>query len=165
MVSQPLLLANNTTSGDFAAPPQPWIRRPFYFPMPRPSLPTTGEVQRPLLEDSMHARRAAGVRKKAWRKERIDHVDCTVRYEFGRQPASTELSSKKTFCGGNVKLRALKLDRRNYSWGSEVVTRKTHVLEVFYNASYNKLDSSGCCTFQAVISSTLWSHNWSKEED
>ncbi|KAJ1441663.1 Ribosomal protein S8e [Sesbania bispinosa] len=73
--------------------------------------------------DSMHKRRATGGKKKAWRKKR--------KYELGRQPANTKLSSNKTVRrirvrGGNVKWRALRLDTRNYSWGSEAVTRKRH---------------------------------------
>ncbi|KAG6408100.1 hypothetical protein SASPL_131103 [Salvia splendens] len=86
--------------------------------------------------DSMHKRRATGGKKKAWRKKR--------KYELGRQPANTKLSSNKTVRrvrvrGGNVKWRALRLDTGNYSWGSEAVTRKTRILDVVYNASNNEL--------------------------
>ncbi|KAJ6849025.1 putative 40S ribosomal protein S8-like [Iris pallida] len=86
--------------------------------------------------DSMHKRRATGGKKKAWRKKR--------KYEMGRQPAMTKLSSNKTVRrvrvrGGNVKWRALRLDTGNYSWGSEAVTRKTRILDVVYNASNNEL--------------------------
>ncbi|KAL6219884.1 hypothetical protein ACLB2K_007643 [Fragaria x ananassa] len=61
----------------------------------------------------MHKRRATGGKKKAWRKKR--------RYELGRQPANTKLSSNKTVRrimvrGGNVKWRALRLDTGNFSW-------------------------------------------------
>ncbi|RVW83227.1 40S ribosomal protein S8 [Vitis vinifera] len=87
--------------------------------------------------DSMHKRRATGGKKKAWRKKR--------KYELGRQPANTKLSSNKTVRrvrvrGGNVKWRALRLDTGNYSWGSEAVTRKTR----------------GCSPIQAMVSSALW---------
>ena len=41
--------------------------------------------------------------------------------------------------GGNIKQRALRLESGNYSWGSEVITRKTRVLDVVYNASNNEL--------------------------
>ena len=66
------------------------------------------------------------------------------RYELGRQPANTKISSNKTVRrvrvrGGNVKWRALRLDTGNFSWGSEVVTRKTRILDVVYNASNNEL--------------------------
>ena len=41
--------------------------------------------------------------------------------------------------GGHLKYRALRLDTGNYSWGSEVCTRKTRILSVSYNASNNEL--------------------------
>ena len=41
--------------------------------------------------------------------------------------------------GGNLKFRALRLETGNFSWGSEVCTRKTRILEVVYNASNNEL--------------------------
>ena len=67
--------------------------------------------------DSLHKRRATGGRKKAWRKKK--------KYELGRQPANTKLSSNVAVRtvrtrGGNTKFRALRLDHGNYSWGSEV---------------------------------------------
>ncbi|CAN1242383.1 40S ribosomal protein S8 [Linum perenne] len=86
--------------------------------------------------DSMHKRRATGGKKKAWRKKR--------KYELGRQPANTKLSSNKTVRrvrvrGGNVKWRALRLDTGNFSWGSEAESRKARLLDVVYNASNNEL--------------------------
>ena len=47
------------------------------------------------------------------------------RFELGRQPANTKLSSNVTVRrvrvrGGNSKFRALRLDSGNFSWGSEV---------------------------------------------
>ena len=47
------------------------------------------------------------------------------RYELGRQPANTKLSSNVCIRpvrtrGGNSKFRALRLDHGNFSWGSEV---------------------------------------------
>ena len=41
--------------------------------------------------------------------------------------------------GGNKKFRALRLDSGNFSWGTEVCTRKVSVLDVTYNASNNEL--------------------------
>ena len=38
-----------------------------------------------------------------------------------------------------MKSRALKLDAGNFSWGTEVCTRKVRVLDVTYNASNNEL--------------------------
>ncbi|KAG1330858.1 40S ribosomal protein S8 [Cocos nucifera] len=96
----------------------------------------------------MHKRRATGGKKKAWRKKR--------KYELGRQPANTKLSSNKTVRrvrvrGGNVKWRALRLDTGNYSWGSEAVTRKTRVLDVVYNASNNELVRTQTLVKSAIV--------------
>ncbi|KAE8706554.1 40S ribosomal protein S8 [Hibiscus syriacus] len=98
--------------------------------------------------DSMHKRRATGGKKKAWRKKR--------KYELGRQPANTKLSSNKTVRrirvrGGNVKWRALRLDTGNYSWGSESVTRKTRILDVVYNASNNELVRTQTLVKSAIV--------------
>ncbi|KAL6851427.1 hypothetical protein ACP4OV_020360 [Aristida adscensionis] len=96
----------------------------------------------------MHKRRATGGKQKAWRKKR--------KYELGRQPANTKLSSNKTVRrvrvrGGNVKWRALRLDTGNYSWGSEAVTRKTRILDVVYNASNNELVRTQTLVKSAIV--------------
>lgn len=98
--------------------------------------------------DSMHKRRATGGKKKAWRKKR--------KYELGRQPANTKLSSNKTVRrvrvrGGNVKWRALRLDTGNFSWGSEAVTRKTRLLDVVYNSSNNELVRTQTLVKNAIV--------------
>ena len=41
--------------------------------------------------------------------------------------------------GGNSKFRALRLETGNFSWGSEVCTRKVRVLDVMYNSTNNEL--------------------------
>ena len=78
------------------------------------------------------------------------------RYELGRQPANTKLSSNKTVRrvrvrGGNVKWRALRLDTGNYSWGSEAVTRKTRLLDVVYNSSNNELVRTQTLVKNAIV--------------
>ncbi|XP_022939829.1 40S ribosomal protein S8 [Cucurbita maxima] len=98
--------------------------------------------------DSMHKRRATGGKKKAWRKKR--------KYELGRQPANTKISSDKSIRrirvrGGNVKWRAFRLDTGNYSWGSEAVTRKTRILDVVYNASNNELVRTQTLVKSAIV--------------
>ncbi|CAH1452920.1 40S ribosomal protein S8-2 [Lactuca sativa] len=98
--------------------------------------------------DSMHKRRATGGKQKTWRKKR--------KYELGRQPANTKISSNKTVRrvrvrGGNVKWRALRLDTGNYSWGSEAVTRKTRILDVVYNASNNELVRTQTLVKSAIV--------------
>lgn len=98
--------------------------------------------------DSLHKKRATGGKKKSWRKKR--------KYELGRQPSMTKLSSNKTVRrvrvrGGNVKWRALRLDTGNYSWGSEAVTRKTRILDVVYNASNNELVRTQTLVKSAIV--------------
>jgi small subunit ribosomal protein S8e len=79
---------------------------------PNTPSPSTG-----ISRDSLHKRRATGGRKNSWRKKK--------KYELGRQPANTKLSSNVAVRpvrtrGGNTKFRALRLDHGNFSWGSEV---------------------------------------------
>uniref|UniRef100_A0A6N2LHM1 40S ribosomal protein S8 n=1 Tax=Salix viminalis TaxID=40686 RepID=A0A6N2LHM1_SALVM len=77
--------------------------------------------------DSMHKRRATGGKKKAWRKKR--------KYELGRQPASTKISSNKTV--RRIRVRA--------------VTRKTRILDVVYNASNNELVRTQTLVKSAIV--------------
>ncbi|CAN1221050.1 40S ribosomal protein S8, partial [Linum grandiflorum] len=65
------------------------------------------------------------------------------RYELGRQPANTKLSSNKTVRrvrvrGGNVKWRALRLDTGNFSWGSEAESKKARLLDVVDAAPFKQ---------------------------
>jgi len=78
------------------------------------------------------------------------------RYELGRQPAMTKLSSnvcvrRVRVRGGNSKFRALRLDAGNFSWGSEAVTRKTRLLDVSYNASNNELVRTQTLVKNAIV--------------
>ena len=41
--------------------------------------------------------------------------------------------------GGNNKYQALRLDTRNFSWGSECCMHKTSIIDTVYNASNNEL--------------------------
>eukprot|EP00301_Raphidiophrys_heterophryoidea_P022662 c6771_g1_i1.p1 GENE.c6771_g1_i1~~c6771_g1_i1.p1 ORF type:complete len:219 (+),score=49.27 c6771_g1_i1:38-658(+) len=85
--------------------------------------------------DPRHKRRATGGTRPVHQKKR--------KYELGRQPSMTKLGAKRIHLmrvrGGNIKHRALRLDTGNFSWGTEVCTRKTRVLAVAYNASNNEL--------------------------
>mmetsp|Transcript_15567 Transcript_15567/g.31446 ORF Transcript_15567/g.31446 Transcript_15567/m.31446 type:complete len:209 (+) Transcript_15567:65-691(+) len=85
--------------------------------------------------DSQHKRRLTGGKKPKLHMKR--------KFEMGRQMAMTKIGAKRTRSvrcrGGNIKYRALRLDTGNFSWGSEVCTRKTRVLDVVYNASNNEL--------------------------
>ena len=86
---------------------------------------------------SSFKRRSTGAKKKLYCKKR--------KYELGRPPAMTKLVAGEKRIrqvrvrGGHYKFRALRLDTGNYSWGSEVCTRKTRILSVVYNASNNEL--------------------------
>ncbi|GIL85773.1 hypothetical protein Vretifemale_14249 [Volvox reticuliferus] len=98
--------------------------------------------------DSLHKRRATGGRKKHWRKKK--------KYEMGRVPANTKLSSNVAIRtvrvrGGHTKFRALRLDHGNYSWGSEAVTRKVRILDVVYNASNNELVRTQTLVKNAIV--------------
>jgi len=85
--------------------------------------------------DSLHKRRLTGGKKPQYHKKR--------QYDMGRQMSMTKIGSKRIrevrVRGGNKKFRALRLDTGNFSWGSEVCTRKTRILDVVYNASNNEL--------------------------
>ncbi|MBA0759349.1 hypothetical protein Gotri_022252 [Gossypium trilobum] len=138
------LIAGDYGAGDI------WMRGDLL--QPPPALPPAKRLELSakmgISRDSMHKRRATGGKKKAWRKKR--------KYELGRQPANTKLSSNKTVRrirvrGGNVKWRALRLDTGNYSWGSEAVTRKTRILDVVYNASNNELVRTQTLVKSAIV--------------
>merc|ERR1712205_110428 len=114
-----------------------------FAPLKGRSRPTMG-----ISRDSLHKRRATGGKQKPWRKKR--------KYELGRQPANTKLSSNVTVrqvrCrGGNIKHRALRLDTGNFSWGTENCTRKTRILDVVYNASNNELVRTNTLVKSAVV--------------
>eukprot|EP01039_Chlorochromonas_danica_P003735 gene3735-4084_t len=97
--------------------------------------------------DSRHKRRATGGRKANLKKKRL--------YESGRPPAMTKLGATRIHPlrvrGGNTKLRALRLDHGNFSWGSEVLTRKTRILDVVYNASNNELVRTKTLVKNAIV--------------
>jgi len=87
-----------------------------------------------ITRDSTHKRRATGGKKKPWHKKR--------KYALGRPAAMTKLGAKRIHPvrvrGGSTKYRALRLESGNFSWGSEVVTRKTRILNCVYNPSNNE---------------------------
>merc|ERR1712228_1066488 len=97
--------------------------------------------------DSQHKRRLTGGKKPAHHKKR--------KHEMGRQMAMTKIGSKRIHTvrcrGGNMKYRAMRLDTGNYSWGSEVCTRKTRILDVVYNASNNELVRTKTLVKNAIV--------------
>ena len=74
---------------------------------------------------------------------------------MGRPPAMTKIGEPrihKVRCrGGNSKFRALRLDAGNFSWGTEVCTRKVRVLDVLYNATNNELVRTKTLVKGAVV--------------
>ena len=97
--------------------------------------------------DSLHKRRLTGGKKPKYHMKR--------KFEMGRQMAMTKIGAKRIHTvrcrGGNLKHRALRLDTGNFSWGSEVCTRKTRILDVVYNASNNELVRTKTLVKGAVV--------------
>jgi len=95
----------------------------------------------------MHKRRETGGRRSQFRKKR--------KFEMGRPAAMTRIGEKRVSevrtRGGNKKFRALRLDSGNFSWGTEVCTRKVRILDVVYNASNNELVRTKTLVKGAVI--------------
>merc|ERR1712224_345317 len=76
-------------------------------------------------------------------------------FEMGRPPAMTKLGTKRVRIvrcrGGNQKVRALRLDAGNFSWGSENCTRKVRIMDVVYNASNNELVRTKTLVKNAIV--------------
>jgi small subunit ribosomal protein S8e len=97
--------------------------------------------------EGTHKRRETGGRRAQFRKKR--------KHELGRAPAMTKIGDVRIHqvrCrGGNIKNRALRLDSGNFSWGTEVCTRKVRVLDVTYNASNNELVRTKTLVKNAIV--------------
>jgi small subunit ribosomal protein S8e len=97
--------------------------------------------------DSRHKHRRTGGTKPPYRKKR--------KFEMGRQASMTKIGAKRirtVRCrGGNEKHRALRLETGNFSWGSEVSTRKTRIIDVVYNASNNELVRTKTLVKNAIV--------------
>merc|ERR1711975_168186 len=76
-------------------------------------------------------------------------------FEKGRPGADTKLGPTRVHLvrgrGGNMKYRAMRLDTGNFSWGSEVCTRKTKIIDVVYNASNNELVRTKTLVKNAIV--------------
>ena len=103
-----------------------------------------------ICRDSRHKRRNTGGRRKIHIKKR--------KFELGRPGAMTKLTpgDKRVRVvrgrGGNLKFRALRLETGNFSWGSEVCTRKARILDVVYNASNNELVRTNTLVKGCIVS-------------
>merc|ERR1712019_109327 len=111
--------------------------------------------------DKRHKRRATGGRMPCHQKKR--------KYELGRQPANTKLGPKRTHIvrcrGGNLKYRAMRLDAGNFSWGTEVTSKKCHIIDVVYNASNNELVRTNTLVKGCIVQvdSTPFRHAYEKK--
>jgi len=100
-----------------------------------------------ITRSSLPKRRLTGGKKPQYHKKR--------KYDMGRQMAMTKIGAKRIHSvrvrGGNQKFRAMRLDTGNFSWGSEVCTRKTRILDVVYNASNNELVRTKTLVKNAIV--------------
>merc|ERR1719291_1600327 len=100
-----------------------------------------------ITREGRHKRRETGGRRAKFCKKR--------KYDMGRPAAMTKIGERRVHnvrCrGGNMKFRALRLDSGNFSWGTEVCTRKVRVLDVTYNASNNELVRTKTLVKGAII--------------
>merc|ERR1711988_9733 len=96
---------------------------------------------------SQHKRRLTGGKKTQPFKKR--------KHALGRPMAGTRIGQKRIRTvrgrGANIKFRALRLDSGNFSWGSEVCTRKTRILDVVYNSSNNELVRTKTLVKNAIV--------------
>merc|ERR1719397_1453993 len=53
--------------------------------------------------------------------------------------------------GGNMKLRALRLDTGNFAWASEGIAHKSRIIDVNYNATNNELVRTKTLTKNSII--------------
>merc|ERR1712010_398332 len=94
-----------------------------------------------ITRSSQHKRRNTGGKK--------------TKHALGRPMAGTRIGQKRIRTvrgrGANIKFRALRLDSGNFSWGSEVCTRKTRILDVVYNASNNELVRTKTLVKSAIV--------------
>jgi len=100
-----------------------------------------------ITRESRHKHRLTGGRRNVHQKKR--------KFEMGRPSAMTKIGTKHVVPirvrGGNFKYRALRLETGNFSWGSEVCTRRARILDVVYNASNNELVRTKTLVQNAII--------------
>merc|ERR1711937_41669 len=77
------------------------------------------------------------------------------KFELGRPAAMTKIGEKNIHTvrcrGGNLKYRAMRLDTGNFSWGTEVCTKKCRIIDVVYNAPNNELVRTNTLVKNAVV--------------
>lgn len=101
-----------------------------------------------------------GISRDVWHKRRLTggkrvQLRSKRKFEMGRPPSMTKIGPKRVRLvrcrGGNIKVRALRLDHGSFSWGSESISKKTRVLGVVYNASNNELVRTNTLVKGAIV--------------
>merc|ERR1712226_1405748 len=97
--------------------------------------------------DSRHKRRLTGGRMPIHQKKR--------KFESGKPAANTKLAEKRIRLvrsrGGNTKLRALRLNKGNFMWQSEGITKKCKIVNVVYNPVSNELVRTNTLTKNTIV--------------
>jgi len=97
--------------------------------------------------DSWHKRRKTGGRKPQMHKKR--------KFEMGRPASNTKIAPKRVHMvrtmGGNKKFRALRLDKGNFAWASEGISKVSKIVDVVYNATSNELIRTKTLVKGAII--------------
>ncbi|VDD83507.1 unnamed protein product [Mesocestoides corti] len=100
-----------------------------------------------IARDRIHKRSKTGGRRERNRKKR--------KFELGRPAAMTKLGPRRIHTvrvrGGNIKLRAMRLDQGNFSWPSQAISRKSRIIDVVYNASNNELVRTKTLVKNAIV--------------
>jgi len=100
-----------------------------------------------ITRDSRHKHRLTGGKVNVHKKKR--------KFELGRPMSSTTLGQPRVrpvrTRGGNMKFRALRLDKGNFCWGSENTTRKVRIGDVVYNSSNNELVRTKTLVKNAIV--------------
>ena len=101
-----------------------------------------------IVRSRLHKRKVTGGKTKIHRKRR--------KHELGRLPANTRLGARRVAAlrarGGNMKLRALKLDSGNFAWGTESISQPARILDVVYNATSNELVRTKTLVKNCIVS-------------
>merc|ERR1711904_762582 len=117
--------------------------------------------------DSRHKRRLTGGRMPIHQKKR--------KFESGKPAANTKLADKRIRLirsrGGNTKRRALRLNKGNFMWQSEGVTKKAKIVNVVYNPVGNELVRTNTLTKGTIVyidanpfSEFVWGHYFGKPD-
>ena len=101
-----------------------------------------------IVRSRLHKRKVTGGKRLIHRKKR--------KHELGRLPGNTKLGTRRVTAirvrGGHHKVRALRLDTGNFSWGTEAVSQRSRILDVVYNATSNELVRTKTLVKNGIVS-------------